>query len=243
MTLFDPNAPLPVHPAYEAAEGHIPTWSHSALSTFKRCPFQLYLAKIRKVEQGPSHPAAARGIKIHDALDMYVQGKTEKLIKDVKNFREDLKKLRREFKLGLIETEGKWGLDRAWAPCTWEDEQLWGKVIIDVLRREDNHARIIDYKTGKSRYNEVSHGTQMLRYGLATAMRYPDIDLFTTELWYLDENRRVTKEFSRSQLMVFLPGQTEKALELTECRVFIPKPDDFSCKWCNVSPHCTARLK
>ena len=48
-------------------------WSHSRLSTYESCPKKAFYRYVRKHPE-ETHPAAERGIKIHNLAEQYIKG-------------------------------------------------------------------------------------------------------------------------------------------------------------------------
>lgn len=213
-------------------EGSIPTWSYSRLSTFLKCPYSALLSN--KGHRGEQHPAAARGVKIHEDAEAFIIGTTDKLAKELKKFEEDFVELRDLFLGGSATAEEKWAWEHDWSPCEFDAEKRWGRGIVDAFVQEDiSSVRVIDFKSGRNQGVEVSHGRQIMYYSLAALARDLNIEFVTSELWYLDHGTKTEKSFTRKQLMQFLPDYTRRALDMTECSVFLPKPSNYACRWCD----------
>lgn len=227
---------LPAHMAGQTRnsefEGSIPNWSHSRLMTFLKCPYRVLLQSRGNRET--THPAAARGTQIHTMAEEYVNGTLTKLPSELKKFTENFEELRDLYAAGKIDLEEQWAFNVSWEPCNWDSDERWGRFMVDVLVHEDEKSiRVIDHKSGKSRFNEVSHSRQTITYGLGTLFRFPDVEYVTTELWYIDEGKIIDKSFTRAQIMQFLPEYTKRALSMTTCKMFKPKPGFDACRFCD----------
>lgn len=214
--------------------GPVPTWSYSALKVFEECALRTYLSKVEKHEEKES-AALDRGNAIHKLAEDYVQSIIDVLPKQLNEHKKDFEKLRELFSQGVVEIEQDWAVDINWRPTGWFDENCWGRIKLDAFVREDNtSARVIDYKTGKK--YPIPHTSQGQQYAIASFLRYPELEFIQTEFWYLDakENNKLIKSYSREQALMFLPRLNERAIAMTTCVNFIPKPSKFNCKWC---PH------
>lgn len=211
---------------------YVPAWSYSTLSDFEKCPYKVWLAKVDKIPQ-PKHPAAERGTEIHKLAEDYVRGEIGELPKELSKFTKEFEELRFLFGEGKVEVEGDWGFDKEWAPCGWLAPTVWGRMKLDAkVEESETSARAIDYKTGRKFGNEVPHGQQAMIYAVGTFMRYPSLQFVQTEFWYLDHGQTTTQRYSREEAMLFLDGITQRALALTECVDFPPRPSKFACQWC-----------
>lgn len=216
----------------------IDRWSFSTLKDFEACPYRVYLKKVEKQpepepEEGVESPLD-RGTRIHEAAEAFVRG-TGPMIRELRKFETEFIGLRAKYEAGkpMIELEQKWGFDKEWTPVDWSDKECWAMVKCDlVVHEDDRRILVVDYKTGKSRGNEVKHRQQMQLYGLSAFLRYTEPTLVTTELWYLDEGNKVTKTYNRSDVLPLLPRWEQRAKNLTEALVFKPKPNRGNCKYC-----------
>jgi RecB family exonuclease len=222
----------------------VQTWSFSAVKNFEACPYYTYLERVEKAEKpdysdDPKHPLV-RGDRVHKEAELYVQGEGP-FTKDLKKFPDSFWALREAYDEGRVHVEEKWGFDRNWAIVEWAER--WAGVICDavVLDIDDETGlvksiRIIDYKTGKSFGKEISHQQQLQLYAVATFMRFPDTDIVTGEMWYLDEGKTLVRRFNRAQMPHFLKRWHDRGHKLTTAMSFPPKPSLRTCKYCAFGP-------
>lgn len=215
--------------------GDVAKWSFSTLSEFERCKHYVRMAKVQAVpqEQGA---AASRGNEIHDALELWVRDEGE-LPRDprlkLENFKTELAYIKEMFAEGKVELEEQWGIRQDWSDCDWDDEELWGRMKLDVFLREDETScRIIDYKTGRKYGNEMKHKDQGVTYALGAMHKYPELEHFQVEFWYLDEGKKMVFNFNRAMLNVMLPGYHQRAYLLTTETLFAPMPSAYNCLYC-----------
>ena len=216
--------------------GPVKTWSYSALKVFEECPQRTYLSRVEKQPE-KSSAALDRGNAIHTLAEDYVQGVIDEMPKELKNHKKDFERLRQLYADGIVEVEGDWAVDLEWQPTGWFDDDCWGRIKLDVFVREDEtSARVIDHKTGKK--YPIPHTSQAQQYCIASFLRYPELQFIQAEFWYLDikdeTQHKLIKSYTRDQAMLFLPKLNERALAMTTCKEFLPKPSKYTCKWC---PH------
>lgn len=222
------------------ANGVIKSWSYSRLKTFEKCPYTLQLSAVDKVP-GPvrdeNHPAN-RGTKVHKEAEDYVKGEVDVLPASLKKLKTEFEVLREEYAQGLTLVEQPWGFDEEWGQCDyWDQDKIWLRVKCDVAKFfEEDSAKIVDHKTGKSFGNEVSHVQQGQLYAVSTFMRYPQIDLVEASMWYIDEGKIKSRTYHRSKFLPIFENFNKRARVLTEMPVLLPKPNKFNCQWCDYGP-------
>ena len=153
----------------------MPSWSHSKLVQYEKCP---YILKLRTLFPQSPNAAMQRGIEKHAEIETYLNGGllpetqfTDALV--------NLKKLNAQAEL-------QWGLSPEWTP--WDDfKTAWGKCVIDAFVKADDYLLIVDFKTGKP--NPVSHQDQAQIYAIAAHCYYPEIEDIYTQFWYLDSGK------------------------------------------------------
>ncbi|MBM7454512.1 hypothetical protein HNR62_000341 [Oceanisphaera litoralis] len=211
--------------------GAVPVWSFSTLKDYEACPYRVYLAKIEKKPQKDSD-AASRGTAMHDMAENWVRVGGE-LPAELSKFTAKFEWLREQFIDGKVQMEENWGIRKDWSPCEWNDPELWGRGKLDVFVREsETSALIIDHKSGRKYGNELKHSDQGISYALHAFHRYPELEHFSINFWYLDKGEEMPRSFTRRQLGVLLPRYHKRAMELTTAQNFLPKPNASNCNWC-----------
>ena len=223
--------------------GLTPAWSYSALKVFEECPYRTYISRVKKIAE-PSSPAASRGSEIHQQAEDYVAGLLGEMPETLKKFKDEFEELRTLYADAKVELEGEWGFDLDWQPVGWMTPKTWARIKLDALVHEDdNSARVIDYKTGQKWGNEIGHSQQCLLYAIGAFFRYSELQFVQTELWYLDKGLTTKKQFTREEAMTFAPGFYKRAVAMTTCIDYEPKPSKNNCKWCSYRkgdfPECT----
>lgn len=205
--------------------------SYSRLVDFESCNFKAWLKHAEKIPDPKPSEAADRGTMIHQLGEDFVRGKIKELPAELSNFADEFESLRARDP-ATLDLEQEWAFDRDWKQTTWREG--WFRIKADcVVRLEPHHAAVIDYKTGKKYGNEIKHGEQLQLYALATFLMYPQVELVTAELWYLDIDDTSTLVVSRRDaLSRYLKMFDKRARIMTESTKFPPNPNIFSCKWC-----------
>ena len=217
---------------------NIPAWSFSSLSTFESCPRHIKLQKIDRIPELPKptsngEPANERGSRVHDGIEQYIRG-NQPLPKEAQAFASEIDEIKRYFQQGQAEMEGMWTFDNAWRSIHPQDiRNIWLRVKLDAMVfLDDVTGLVIDFKTGKRWNNEVKHGQQCQLYQLAAFLRFPQLQLIHTELYYLDVDELSRMTFTRSQGLRFLKAFNERGMAMTTETEFPAKPSVHTCKFC-----------
>ena len=216
----------------------IKAWSLSRLDVFETCPYRAYLQYVEKVPQNPlvipegkdEHPLT-RGLRVHDAAEKYVK-EDVLLIPELEYFTNDMLAARTQYRTApkTVIVEEDWAITSEWKPTGWYSDDAWGRMKLDLALIEGTHMRVIDYKTGKK--YALKHRQQGQLYGLCATLRYPEIETFSIEFWYADQNDSLKTEYSRIQLMIFQDEYERRAQTMTSATDFKPHPSGYACRFC-----------
>ena len=220
----------------------ITAWSFSRYSTYKQCPLKLKISAIDKINE-PPNDAMARGNAIHKLAEDYIKGKIARLPVELKLFKEEFAKLKKQFKKkvnGMV-VEDNWSFTKDWTETAWNDwVNCWVRIKLDCAHHEDEETLIItDWKSGKFRpeMNE-EYVEQLELYAPAAFLLHPHIKKVKPRLAYLDLGRVYPNGKDEPEL-VYSREDLPKLIKLWEKRVkpmmsdkrFAPRPND-KCKWC-----------
>lgn len=215
--------------------------SYSRLSVFEQCPYQAYLKFVKDVSEmeppeGLETPLK-RGSRVHGEAEGYVRG-YHPLTPELESFKDEFLGLRNRFS-GAPESillEQMWAFDVDWVPTdsSWKNkDNIWLRVKQDVfVMPEPTEAVLIDHKTGKRKYNEGKHYDQLMISGLAAAFKYPEIQIFKFENWYLDLNLHFPLELTREDVLANFKEYDQRLRSVTECTNFTPRPSEKACQFC-----------
>jgi RecB family exonuclease len=230
------------------------SWSFSKLGDFDKCKKYFWLKHEQKVPEperplpaGKTEHANDRGSRVHDNCELYVRGDHDALAPEAeKHFGPQLDLLRHLHKLGQVELEGNWGMDKAWEITAWTG--AWLRLKLDALVHiSKTDATVIDYKTGKKWGNEVKHAQQLQLYALVTFLRFPELETVSAELWYLDIGETTRQMFTRDQSLRFKRSFDAQGKALVSCVAWPANPNKFSCQWCMYGPehtgHCDVGVR
>ncbi|TXH45785.1 MAG: PD-(D/E)XK nuclease family protein [Desulfurellales bacterium] len=216
-------------------------WSFSSLMIYETCAYRFKLEKIDRLPKLPLPPdnPLERGSRIHERLEHFVRGTgaMDTEAKQISEFHNALDHMQMLYSDGKVELEGDWLFDTDWNVCDKKDVWLWSKL--DFFVRDGNHGIVGDYKTGRSQYKAVEHVQQMQLYAAAAALRYPDIERLTVELWYLDEGHVRPLEFTQEQALTFVGRFDARAKKIFDEKLWRPNPSRDTCRYCPYSPRGT----
>lgn len=227
----------------------IASWSYSRLSDFESCKFRAYLKYVERIPEperplppGKTEHANDRGTRIHENAELFVRGDEVELTPELRKFEPEFHHLRALYAVGQVSLEGEWGYDEDWTPCDWRT--AWLRVKIDSMTfLSPYEAVVVDYKTGKKFGNEIKHGEQTRLYQVAAFLRFPELEIVHTELWYTDQDDITPATFTRDQGVRFRANFDRRGRAITTAKDFPPNPNIFSCQWCPYGPWGTGHCK
>lgn len=219
--------------------------SFTKLTNYAECPYRCNLLHVEKVPQPPKVPPPGklehpmtRGIRVHDEGEAYVisQG-TKELPTEYRRHADEMKTAQWLYGKGRATCEQMWRFDRNWQPLADNDWSAYWYIKLDLefdITKNGAHKGVVDYKTGKSYFNEVKHASQVQLYCVATLMRYPKTELVSGELWYTDEGK-VSKAITvnRRQAIPLAKAWQTKAKVMTDARIFPAKASMQTCRFCD----------
>lgn len=215
--------------------------SFSRLMDFESCPYKAKLKLVDKIPEperplppGKTEHANDRGTRIHNECELYVRGEGP-FPQEARYFEDEFKSLARHYKKGTVSLEGEWGFNKEWQPVEWK--MAWLRVKLDAnVHLSNEHAAVVDYKSGKKFGNEIKHGEQLQLYALSVFLRYPQVEHVTAELWYLDVNDLTSLDIVRPVGLRLLKPFDKRFRRMTEATEFKPTPNIESCKYCPYHP-------
>lgn len=220
----------------------ISTWSYSRLKIFESCPYHAYLeyAEKRPIPPTVNKTAADRGTRVHEQCEKWIRGEEvtdfHKLLEKKSDILDEYKEA---FTQSLVEVEEDWGFTSDWQPCGFFDDNVWGRMKLDVFYRPTPEYGIpIDWKTGKAFGNEMYHTQQGQAYAIGCFARYPELEFAEVQFHYLDQNcKPLTRKYTREKAEKLQLSLDKRARRMTEATEFPAKPNKINCRWCPYSPN------
>lgn len=237
--------------------------SFSRLDYYLNCPLAFKFkyvdrrvpldAPVQKDRQGNiKAPAWKRGSLIHQAMDDYINSRTDILRPELFDLRFELNEARElkksdpsrvlteqnkffDLDYNLIDMdsldEKEKSITSGGEPCPLHYHVL---VIIDVLifSADFKHATVVDLKSGKQ--YPVKHANQTKLYALFTAMEYPKVEDLTTQLWYCDQSGKIqAQDFTRKKILMLFNFWNRRIGQMHSDTNFIAKPHEQNCMFCS----------
>ena len=173
----------------------IPAWSFSGLKTFVNCPKKFYHLKVLKDVKEPEGEQARYGVLVHTAAEDYVRDGTAipPQFEFIKPALDSLIAMK-----GEKFCELKVALTESLEPCEFFAEDCWFRGVADlvILDREKGEAKVIDYKTGKSKYADPS---QLELMSLAIFKMFPEVTRVKGGLLFLTEGKFIPAVYEAQQ--------------------------------------------
>jgi CRISPR/Cas system-associated exonuclease Cas4 (RecB family) len=212
----------------------IKAWSFSALRSYEECAYRFRL----KSEGAPRPPYEENaGTVIHNEAEAFVKGEGP-LTPALKRFEEEFQLEQELYAKGELSVEDEWGFDAEWRIASWND--AWLRMKLDQFHHVpgEDHALIVDHKSGKSWGKELEHAQQGQIYTIAAFMRYPELQTVTAAFRYLKEGKQPSKTYFRDakfdRLFMRWSDRAERMLTDTD---LTPRPNKSHCRFCDYGPN------
>jgi len=206
------------------------TWSFSALKEYVNCPRQYHELKVLKRFEKKATEQMLYGTVVHKACEDYVaEGKP--LAKNYLRFQPVLDSL--VAIPGIKYPEYKMALDRDKQPCGFTDDNRWVRGIVDLLIVDNDHAFIVDYKTGSNRYPDPK---QLKLMALMAFAHFPKVKIIKAGLLFVMHESFMEEEYTRDQipkLWNYFSTDLERLNISYENNIWNPNPTPL-CGWCPV---------
>jgi len=187
-----------------------------------------YVDKLPRIPLEPDSPAH-RGSRIHDSIEQYLLGNTERLDSEIhEKWGEYMFKLRER---GGI-PEQKFGFKDEWDCCDFDDPEAMVRGLLDVVDISiPDTVSVLEWKTGKD-YPEHAH--QRSLYAVAASLLYPDKKFISVTNVYLDKDKFNREQFTAGSLDYMKKMWKDRFATVLADEAFIPMPQ-FLCRYCDFS--------
>jgi hypothetical protein len=217
-------------------------WSYSSITLFDQCPKKYYHLRVKKDIKEPESEAMNYGKDLHLAAEEHIRDGKE-LPGKYKFIQPMLDKLKAvpgeklcEYKVAVRLHGGKL------EPCDFFAKDVYYRGIADlvILDRDNQEARVIDYKTGKSA--QYADTKQLKLLSAALFIHFPDIKVIKAGLLFVVANDFIKEKYDSNFKLAYFEQIRPTVIQLEsaiESDVWNPKRN-FTCKgWCPVTacPH------
>lgn len=207
-------------------------WSHSRISTFKKCPKQMYETAIAKSVPFEQSPAMLEGDRVHKMLDARVSKKVP--FPHGYTYLEPIARVV-DTVPGQTFTEMRMTLSPNLTPTGYFAPDAYVRVIIDVAKVRDHEAWLGDYKTGK-----VTMDQEQLKLFSAVAFHHwPDVTKIRASYIYINHKVIDGADYTREDLPRMWEELLEEPARLQECAASNnwPARPGRHCRWCTVNKY------
>lgn len=199
----------------------------SKLDTYRECPQKFAFQFIQKLPQ-PGSQAMARGSKIHEGIEAYMNGWAKEPPPEAATWKEAFDAL----KLEDFKAEQAWGFNRAWAHLPdWFGKDCWLRAKSDGHYLKDGKLTVIDWKTGKYR---IPSTEQVEMYAVCGGAVYPEATETTVEMWFIDTDQVYSKTYTQAQLLALRKVYEGYFAPIYSEELWAPTPGS-GCRWCPYS--------
>lgn len=170
------------------------TWSYSSISLFQQCPRKFHRMRVVKDIIEPPQAHLHYGTTVHKVAEEYIQNNTP-IPPQYAFIQKQIDPLKAMAGEKLCEYE--MGLTKEFKPCKFRDKNVWFRGIADLLIINEDKARIIDWKTGKS--SRYADKKQLELLSLLTFKHFPQIKSIKAGLVFLVAEDLVPAAFTADQ--------------------------------------------
>lgn len=202
-------------------------WGFSKLDVFRACAAKFKYQFIDKLPQGSS-PAMARGQKMHENIEMYLNGWSADLIPEVVDWKPQFDAL----KLKDFKGEQAIGIDKGWGLLPdWFNKETWLRIKMDAYFIENDEMTVIDFKSGQFR---IPSQDQIELYAVAGISIQPAVKKVNAQFWFLDSGDVHTVTYTSEELLALRKKYETESAPLYAERAWMPQPSR-ECRWCPYS--------
>ncbi len=210
--------------------------SYSKVSCFKKCPAQFEALYVEKSVVDHGSDATQYGERVHKSLELYGKtGDVSELTRETRKWKRLVDKLTEQG--GDKYFEYKMAINADLEPCDWFADDVWFRSIADVLIVNRDKAYCLDWKTGKSRYEDAM---QLRIFTSMVMFLFPQVNLVRADFLWLVEDKHTKLVFNRMHLKTMwdrLSEQFDAVQEAVDLGVFVAKPSRL-CNWCAAKDIC-----
>lgn len=206
-------------------------WSHSALEDFKSCPRAFYEKKVAKSVEEEKTKELLWGERVHKLFELRQRDK-QPLPDELAEHEPYMQRL--ESLPGVAYTERKVALNTSQKPCAFfRDNDIWFRGVIDYSKIHENHALIVDYKTGKPH----SKFGQLKLFAIYSFIENPQIDTVQVRYYWTSTKTTTEDTYGREQVPQmweeFFPDLRQYAQAFKQ-EIWQPRPSGLCNGWCPV---------
>ena len=205
--------------------------SHTVIKAFETCPQRFYRERVLKQFHYVQSESALRGEQIHRAFENYIKDNIplDASLSPYSGWVETFAK-----QPGEKYTELAMAID-------WQDKKvgflrgknIWLRGKVDLLIDQGEVGYVIDYKTGKSKYADMS---QVELMAMLSFIYFPHLQTITGALVFIDENKIIRDTYTRDKMAEYRERWMSRSIPIVQAltsRKF-PMKQSGLCAFCPV---------
>ncbi len=213
------------------------SWSYSRLKNFEVCPKRHYHVDVKKDFKEAESEQLRQGNVVHKLFEERLGPKRVPFPEGYSDIYEPWAE-RVEHGPGDIVVEQQLAITKDFAPCEWFSPAAWFRTKVDVLKKHDKFAILIDWKTGRV----VEEPVQLMLSAACVFVHHPEVQVCKSIYAWLAENAESAEVVHRHELPTLWSNLWDRIEELREAHErtsYPPTPNRLCRSWCPVSvcPH------
>jgi hypothetical protein len=207
-------------------------WSFSRLGSFETCPKRYYEVSVAKNIPDQENDATRWGTATHDAFKNYLMHDVEFPVDMI-----PYKKWGNRVKSGpgKLYVEQKFALSKGFEPTTWMAQNVWVRVIGDVVRVWDKIGLVLDWKTGKDIKEDE---TQLMLAAQCVFSYFPEVQKVRSEyVWLAHGDAHTERSYTRADLADAWSGLFSRVQTMEQATIkneWMPRPSGLCVRNCPV---------
>jgi hypothetical protein len=215
------------------------SWSYSKLKNYEECPrkhYEVDLAKTYAETQDDDPNSALNwGNRVHDSFKRALTGEAP-LPKEMEQYQVWVDRVLAG--PGKLLVEQKYAINRMFQKTAYFANDVWVRMIGDVVRIDRDIALVLDWKTGKI----IEDSVQLMLMAQALFSHYPDLTHVRSEFVWLKHDCTSPELFTRQEVADQWVGLMDRVTSLEQAHLlqqYPPKPGRLCKNYCPVQscPH------
>lgn len=210
------------------------THSYSSIKLFENCPLRYYRQRIKKDVVDEGSEESKYGDRVHKSLENRLKG--DKLDVETKQYEPLCQAVEALAERGKLFIEHPLALTDELVPTDWQSPNAWLRSILDVLVVADDEAVVMDWKTGKRRFDKL----QMQLFAAQVFKHFPEVEKVKTSLVWLASSEIDTELYLRKDINVVwsdILNRIRRIYDAYENNYWVARPSKL-CHWCPCRHDC-----
>ncbi len=214
--------------------------SHTAIKAFEQCPQRFYQERVLKKFPYEQSESAKKGDIIHKEFEAYVKDGTPFTEPDPADPYKGLALPYKSLLDIFVQQDGDKHVEMKMA-MNWQAQKvgyfkgqnIWIRGQFDLLVVQGEHAVMIDYKTGKSKYADTS---QLELMSVLAFIHFPKLEKITGALLFIEEDKIIQDTYTRDKMQEYIDKWLQRSIPIVQAlttRKF-PMKQSGLCGYCPV---------